>query len=280
MTNFTSKATKAALLSTFAVALLLSLCGTSHAQLSLAITPTQMSSGQIFETAVNGGDPGSLPLLYYGTALSTFAVTIPLDILPIGFYVLPLLPASGGFAFDCQAPDDIALICGIPWYLQVATLTQNLQGQLVATVSNVVTIEFDCAICSDHASGQHKPTQLTVSYTGEDCSATSHSQGAGHVTCTGDPAFEPTVRIIAADRSDHTNHNASIWFDGVVQLDEIFDVTAANAGRTILKGETFFFVYDLSGNLLQVVSLHTSCSEPLIAGDQYGSIRLLGGRTE
>ena len=34
-------------------------------------------------------------------------------------------------------------------------------------------------------------------------------------------------------------------------------------------------IYDASGNLLQAVEFHTSCSQPLVKGDQFGSVELV-----
>ncbi len=40
------------------------------------------------------------------------------------------------------------------------------------------------------------------------------------------------------------------------------------------------FIFDLAGNLLQAVKFHTSCSQPLNVGDQFGALQLLDLETE
>jgi hypothetical protein len=120
-----------------------------------------------------------------------------------------------------------------------------------------------------------KPRVLTMRYTGDGCDATSHSQDSGKVSCEGDPTFEPVVYILAIDRDDPDNRRVKIWFDDMVALGETFDVDAANAGASRLKGGTFVHVYDLGGTLLQTVGFHTSCSQPLNQDDQFGSLLLL-----
>lgn len=110
-----------------------------------------------------------------------------------------------------------------------------------------------------------------MQYTGEDCSATNHSQADGRVSCDGDPAFAPTVRIVASDRADLKESRVNIWFDDTVALNATFDVDDALAGETQLKSNTFIHVFGLDDTLLQSIMFHTSCSQPLVAGDQFGS---------
>lgn len=114
-----------------------------------------------------------------------------------------------------------------------------------------------------------KPRALTLRYTGLDCSATHHSQAAGKVACTGNPAMASPVHILAGD-------GTTVWFDGLVSLDGSFDVDAATAGATKLGVTTTFQVEDLQHRLLQSLQVHTSCSQPLNRGDQYGTLELLG----
>ena len=124
-----------------------------------------------------------------------------------------------------------------------------------------------------------KPQGLTMKYTGENCGASSHSQDAGKVVCSGDPGLAATVYIIAADKknvADLGNAKTKIWFVGAVNLNETFYIDAAAEGENRLKAETTVFIFDSStnNNLLQSVRFHTSCSQPLNLGDQFGSLIL------
>jgi len=124
-----------------------------------------------------------------------------------------------------------------------------------------------------------KPQALTMKYTGENCSATSHSQDPTSVTCSGDPAFASPVYIIACDKnklSDLADPKTNIWFVGEVNLDETFYIDAAAAGLSRLRSNTTVFIFDnsVNNNLLQSVTFHTSCSQPLNIGDQFGSLIL------
>jgi hypothetical protein len=112
-------------------------------------------------------------------------------------------------------------------------------------------------------------------YTGESCAATEHTQDEDDVQCEGDPAFEPVVFIRASDEEDATEDDANVWFEGAVGLDEFVFIESLAAGRSRLRSRTFVHIFDLSGNLLQFVEFHTSCSEPLNFGDQFGSLLLV-----
>jgi hypothetical protein len=145
----------------------------------------------------------------------------------------------------------------------------------VIVVENLDTIQLECAPTTDNCCANGDPRLLTMQYTGEDCLATSSGQDADKVSCTGDPAMTDPVRILATDKPDPLDTSAKVWFDGQVALNSTFDVNALNAGETKLKTATFIYVYDLSDNLLQSIEFHTSCSQPLFQGDQFGSALLV-----
>jgi hypothetical protein len=116
-----------------------------------------------------------------------------------------------------------------------------------------------------------KPSALTLVYTGEDCSASSHGQPGSKVDCSGDPASASRVHVVAHDDKKRT------YFDGPVDLDVPFEVSAGFAGKPRLGADLRVDVYDESGAmLLQSVKFHTSCSLPLAVGDRFGSIELIG----
>ncbi len=119
-----------------------------------------------------------------------------------------------------------------------------------------------------------RPQVLTAAYTGQGCEYSNHSQNPRKVRCEGDPEYASLVRIVACDKSDPFHRRANIWFDGMVGLDDSFDINSANQGRNRLKRNTWIHVLDLDNNILQSLKIHTSCSQPLNEGDQFGSIVL------
>ncbi len=133
--------------------------------------------------------------------------------------------------------------------------------------------DVDCSIVGQDCCENGKPRALVFQYTGEDCSATSHAQDPDKVDCEGDPMLASPVFIIAND--DEDPDDGKIWFQGEVALDELFVIDAANAGDDDLSSETFIHIFDLDGNLLQFVEFHTSCSQPLEVGYQFGANLLI-----
>jgi hypothetical protein len=122
-----------------------------------------------------------------------------------------------------------------------------------------------------------KPKKLTFRYTGDGNDATSHSQDAGKVVVTGDPNDTTPVFIKVTNKSNPTDASAKVWFSGTVALDGSFLVDATAAGDTRLGSNSWAYIYDATGTtLLQTVQFHTSCSQPINLGDQYGSLKLVG----
>ena len=118
-----------------------------------------------------------------------------------------------------------------------------------------------------------KPKALLFRYNGEDCTQSSNSQGT-KATCTGDPNDDPSVFILAIE-SDKKATPA--FFSGTVALNGTFSIDAANTGKTELKANTLVKIFDQQGGtLLQTLNIHTSCSQPLNAFDQFGSLVLEG----
>ena len=191
--------------------------------------------------------------------------------LPAAFVYTALTDNSGFAALNCGVPCDTGLI-GVTAYFQF--LSVNAAKEVgVSNMTFLSVIDGDCAgFCEEGC----KPQTITLCYTGSDCSATSHSQDPTKVICTGDPAHAATVRILVQDKAIPHHQKASIYFEGQVNLDTAFVASSLNGGRSRFKGDTHVFVYDLNDNLLQHLMFHTSCSQPLGPGDQFGSMLLLG----
>ncbi len=119
-----------------------------------------------------------------------------------------------------------------------------------------------------------KPCLLTFTYTGEDCAASDHHQEAGKWSCDGDPMFTDPVFIRATDKSDPDDAGGKIYFEGLVALNGQFDAEAANADEDKFRSNTWFHIFNESGDWLQSIKIHTSCSAPLRLGDQFGSLVL------
>lgn len=119
------------------------------------------------------------------------------------------------------------------------------------------------------------PQTMQMEFTGENCSASNNSQGP-RGGCIDYGPLPSQVQILVTDSKIDTDPAARVWFDGLVSLNGNFLIDANNAGASILGSDTFLFIYDASGNtMLQQLRIRTSCSRPLILGDQFGSLVLL-----
>jgi hypothetical protein len=136
------------------------------------------------------------------------------------------------------------------------------------------TVTFTGEDCCE--SGIDKIAQITMLYTGENCGATSTTQPSDKWSCSGNPAFDNSVWIKSNDDED-PNDNSNVWFTGTVSLNGTYVIRAANAGETKLASATFVHIFSSQGGtLLQTVEFHTSCSQPIAVGDQFGANQILG----
>ncbi len=117
-----------------------------------------------------------------------------------------------------------------------------------------------------------KPTKIEMTYTGEDCSASNFAQDPGSVSCSGDPAFADPVHI----KVTMANQPSRVYFDGIVALGTTFEIDGAGKPGGKVPPNSQVEISDLAGNLLQDVIFHTSCSQPLFVGDQFGAVILTG----
>ncbi|NNF32989.1 MAG: hypothetical protein HKN68_02715, partial [Saprospiraceae bacterium] len=118
-------------------------------------------------------------------------------------------------------------------------------------------------ICDDGSFS--KPTRFVIQYTGNGCDATSTSQDPGKYDCidySGGPNGDNQVYIVTSDD-----------FSGIVDINSTFTVT--NSGSDLSNPVEFSIYNHQGGTLLQYVEIHTSCSAPIVIGDQFGSLILI-----
>ncbi|MFH0945638.1 MAG: hypothetical protein V2A76_10610 [Planctomycetota bacterium] len=241
---------------------------------SLTATPQVASLGDPVELSLTA-PPQDLVIFLVSagpgpvnTQVGPLCVSFPLLLIyptsmpPCGQLTIPTYmhcqPALNGFTYHLQ-------------FASFATDGSNRSGR-----SNMTTVTGSddgngCNFCIRNT----KAAMLRMRYTGDNCAASHHSQDPSAVTCEGDPAFAPSVRIIVQDKPYLTSGHRSIYFDGIVALNGIFDIEAAAIGRSRMKGETYILALDASGNVIHRVGFHTSCSQPLHGYDQFGAFSLL-----
>jgi len=170
--------------------------------------------------------------------------------------------------FDAIEVDDMLMLYGLE-----DCETADADVDFYAFIVLIDNLEEPPPVEDDCIDG-YKPQRLEMLYTGEDCTASENAQDPEKTLCEGDPAFESEVFIRVSDKEKPDDPKAKVWFEGEVDIDETFDIDAANADEDTLKANTWVFIYDDDDELLQKINFHTSCSQPLSIGDQFGSLIL------
>jgi uncharacterized repeat protein (TIGR01451 family) len=117
-----------------------------------------------------------------------------------------------------------------------------------------------------------KPKSLTFRYTGEPCSASNNPQG-GKATCTATPAgstLNGSVTVVAAGGSDLKKDLYTVT-GSPVAVNGTFTIAF---GGSDLKADSYIQVTDGGGDK-QLNKIHTSCSQTLAVGDQFGGLELV-----
>lgn len=82
--------------------------------------------------------------------------------------------------------------------------------------------------------------------------------------------MQDTVYVIVNDEQDYTI--GTRIFEDILVLNDILVIQ----DEIQLFPNTYIHVFDLEGNYIQYNRIHTSCSQPLNIGDQFGAFRLIG----
>ncbi|WP_084140487.1 DUF7467 domain-containing protein [Palleronia salina] len=119
-----------------------------------------------------------------------------------------------------------------------------------------------------------KPTSLTFLYNGPSSTVeggfTDDKHKIGPVQGSDS---DDTGYVVVTDK------DGVVLFEGSVKVGDEFTATTTDGGK--FDSETFFKVYDQAGGqLLQSMNIHTSCSAPLVLGDQAGFATLKGATLE
>ncbi len=163
--------------------------------------------------------------------------------------------------FTTSASTQNTFIVQIP----VIKITKYVKAEGVTTGEN---------LCSKTS----KPQTLTMQYIGG--SSVVPNDQDGKVSVTGDPGQTSPVFIRASDKSNPDDKKALVYFSGEVALNGQFVIDATVASKSRLEADTYVHISNLDGSLLQTIKFHTSCSKPLYLGDRFGSIKLIGFKSE
>ena len=235
----------------------------------LLVLPEEVPIGEVFDVYLEA-PPFSAVILGFSAGegpIDTPFDCLCLDLPLTGIYTY-VMPESGTLTAPHNVPCDPGAV-GMTAYGQFVSFHSSQTGR-----SNQDSVTATNGACND-ACQDGKLSMLTMMYTGDGCDASQHSQDPDKVDCDGDPDDAPQVRIVANNKSQYDHQTAKVWFDGVVDLFGPIEIDAANAGESRLKGDTWLHILDLDDNYLQKVRFHTSCSQPLYVGDQFGCALLV-----
>ena len=130
-----------------------------------------------------------------------------------------------------------------------------------------------------NASCDSKPVNVSLRYLGGDC-VISNTQG-GKAECIVGGTAGDNVRIKVSNGK--TGNKAKVFLDTVqanVTIGDVVTATSAAANENDFDSNTIIEIFSATGNLVQKVAMHTSCSLPLSLGDQYGAVDLVAMDTK
>ncbi|HIL81599.1 MAG TPA: hypothetical protein EYG54_10125 [Myxococcales bacterium] len=182
------------------------------------------------------------------------------------------------FHTSCSQPLGPGMVFGS---VQITSVTSSKGG----TVSLPDPEDEECSTSIDLAPAPHcngKVKTLELRYMGGDCSQSMNTQSASAAGCTdvAIPSANP-VRVILSDGKLPPPYS-SVYLDQtmvsggtILSVDASTIPSCSNSGN--LKSVLGFWVKDaVTDEVIQDGFFHTSCSQPLNLGDQFGSLQIFG----
>jgi hypothetical protein len=149
-------------------------------------------------------------------------------------------------------------------------------GELDCTVDSPASEETKCVVISrEGALCTKRPTSISFRYHDEyTCMASDNSQPEDKTSCDDPGANSAPVRIVVS-KDDGTNVTLDTGPGATVEDGDVVVALAADAGLTDFDSSSRIQILDDNDNLLQDITLHTSCSQPLAIGDYYGAMEVV-----
>jgi hypothetical protein len=123
--------------------------------------------------------------------------------------------------------------------------------------------------------GLSRPRELTLTLGDELTTDTDTSQPDGKYD-VGPIVNELTGNTLLVRVSGDANPDelGEVYFGGSADLGASF--TAATIGGSDFRSDVYVHLFAPNGAPLQTIKIHTSCSAPIVIGDQFGSVSLTG----
>ena len=175
--------------------------------------------------------------------------------------------------FVCEALDEYEFC------IEVVQEVCNVEVDLECKIDPTQTIDGStgCDVIIPIATRCDKRASvMTWRFNGGDFEQSFNIQEADKFTCTdfsGGAPTEGSAWLVVTSVKDETD----VYFDGEVSVGDLFTMFASNTNKGKFDADSFFYVYSDSSktNLLQLSSVHTSCSQNLFLKDKFGSVQLL-----
>ena len=194
----------------------------------------------------------------------------------------PLLPGTvsdNTVSFDAQA--SLAAVGTSVGPFIEAVEQCNLQVAVEGCVVQPPDVVGDA--CQGHV------TQMVLEYTGAGCSASSHLQNRRKTACWGGPDDDSAVDILVAGKSRRRWSWDWNWWgekrrkkkvyaiETALTPGDTFVVEPAAGGKPTIGKNTYVKITRSGGHskIVEFDKFHTSCSEPLGPGMQFGSVRIV-----
>lgn len=150
----------------------------------------------------------------------------------------------------------------------VATATGTLADDESCTATAELTVE---KVVQPGSCDDGKATELVFEYTGDPCSATTNYQldnrGKAKFKCSPTPGVSLAALSSVAFTKDADKLTAAI-------TGNMLRIFRSDTLGEKLAAETKYVLTDINGDE-QAQTLHTSCSKPLVVGDQFGALKLI-----
>jgi len=119
-------------------------------------------------------------------------------------------------------------------------------------------------------------TSLTLRYLGGDCSDTMNGQDASKQNCwDASAAGTYPVRLIVSDGAAAPPSTNTYVDASPIAIGDLVTINASDAGHSSLTSTTGYWIKDAGDNTLRSDGhFHTSCSQPLNLGDQFGPLQV------
>ena len=165
------------------------------------------------------------------------------------------------------SPGDVFTLKSKPVFITKDTMSSVDVSANVKGASSVVCPAVDSApvivapapllSCADG-----KPVKLGITYVGGSCSDSKHNQGSSKSSCSGNSKNAEPVLITFTDKKGGVLLSERVNIGDTVILDNNGSKFDSETNVSISKG----------GKVIQSINFHTSCSVPLVVGDQHGGI--------